>query len=235
MNNYKEKVQLFILPYAGGTALAFNELICRIDANINVVVIEYPGHGKRKSEPYAQNFEKLLNDVEYQINSQINLECKIAIFGYSMGGIIGYELVRNKRVLKSPYILFIAAQEDPSYNSFKNKVVDWSEKGLVNYTISLGGVDKCLLDNPRFLLAFMEPIKRDYILRAEYKFDSQKGKVTCDTIILYSCDDTPIESVKGWKNKVQANVRFIEFKGNHFFLKQYIDKVAGIINHFLGK
>lgn len=229
------KVQIFLLPFAGGTALAYSHLIDKLGSEIEKFVIEYPGHGGRKAEPYASDFDTLVEDVAFQINSKIDPECDIAIFGYSLGAIIGFELIREKKLLKLPITLFIAAQESPVLNSFSEKLSDWSEDGLINYTIALGGIDEKILENRRFLLAFMEPIKRDYMLRLEYKYNPNKNKIKCNTIILYSCDDTPRETVGGWKDLTEADCHFIEFDGNHFFIKRYTDEIGEVINRYLRK
>lgn len=234
-DNYTPKIQLFLLPYAGGTAIAYHSLIDKLDSKIDKFAIEYPGHGGRKSEPYVSDFETLLEDVAFQINSKIDLECNIAIFGYSLGAIVGFELIRNKKLLKLPSALFIAAQENPILNSFSEKLSDWSEDGIINYTVALGGIDERILKNRRFLLAFMEPIIRDYMLRLEYKFNPDKDKIKCNTIIFYSCDDTPRETVEGWRELIEADCCFIEFNGNHFFIKKYTVEIAKVINQFLEK
>ena len=45
-----KKVQLFLLPYAGGNAFSFYKVSRFIDSKIEVIPVEYSGRGTRANE-----------------------------------------------------------------------------------------------------------------------------------------------------------------------------------------
>ena len=59
-------LQLFILPYAGGSIASFKRLTDLISESVEVITVEYPGRGTRAKEPLANSIQDLLNDaIEY--------------------------------------------------------------------------------------------------------------------------------------------------------------------------
>ena len=44
------KIQLFLLPYAGGSSFSFMKLVHFLNPQIEAIPIEYAGRGRRKEE-----------------------------------------------------------------------------------------------------------------------------------------------------------------------------------------
>lgn len=49
-----DKIQLFCLPFAGGSAGFYNNFKPYLRENIELIAIELKGHGCRIAEPYAK-------------------------------------------------------------------------------------------------------------------------------------------------------------------------------------
>ena len=47
-----KEYQLFFLPFAGGNATVYNDIIQKLSNNIEVYTVEYSGHGRRVKEPF---------------------------------------------------------------------------------------------------------------------------------------------------------------------------------------
>ena len=58
-----KRIQLFILPYAGGSTAAFKKLTDLIDPSVDVITVEYAGRGTRAKEPLATSIWSLLEDA----------------------------------------------------------------------------------------------------------------------------------------------------------------------------
>ena len=222
-----ESIQVFLFPFAGGNAYSFNEIIKGLPENLEIVALEYPGHGGRAKEPFLEDFESLLNDVAQQINSKLIAGKKVAFFGYSLGSLIAFEIIARNLIQTEVSIFFACAQESPTVNSFNQRSVEWTEENVLKYTISLGGIDPRLKDNPRFLKALLLPTKNDYVVRDSYLY--RNGLVTCPVHVLYSDEDTPYLTVKKWNECCKNEVILHNFKGNHFFINSNTEGIAEII------
>lgn len=233
MKENKCNFQIFLLPFAGGLSTSFEDLVNLIPSQIDSYVVEYPGHGKRYLESFCNSFEELLDDVVEQINRNIDIDKDIALFGYSLGTLIAFEIIRRNKLIKQPVIFFAAAQSEPQINMLPENVMDWNIDDVVNYTIKLGGVDKRLLTNRRILEALLIPTKHDYNIRNNYKFKDTYPNIDCDIIVIYSKDDTPRDSMNGWKSVTNKKTIFEEFEGNHFFIYKNTSNIADIIKNNL--
>lgn len=78
------ELQLFCLPYSGGKAQVFNEILSLVSPGIEVFTIEYAGRGTRAKEPFFEEYNSFFYDVVYQISSKRNKRVPYALFGYSI-------------------------------------------------------------------------------------------------------------------------------------------------------
>ena len=224
-------IQLFILPFAGGSAAAFDKLIRCMDKRVETIALEYAGHGNRKQESFYQDYQSMLADVEEQI-CRYWTHLPYSILGYSMGGNLAFDLISGNKMGEKPVHAFICArdavyQRGLSYSYHLLSDADFSEK-----MISLGGIDKRIAANSKFLSIYMKPIREDYRLLSQFQY--QEGSVIpCDTTIIYSKQDMPYERVKGWSKLSKGMVDFYEMGNNHFFIFEDYRKIADIINEKL--
>ena len=85
-------IDLVLLPFAGGTSLTYMEW--RFSDSVNVIPLDYRGHGFRMTEPLYTFFEEMVNDVSTQIvNKRSNK--RLCIFGHSMGALLGWDVLND--------------------------------------------------------------------------------------------------------------------------------------------
>lgn len=227
-NIMSKKIQLFCIPFAGGSSTAFNELCQNLDEFVVPYVIEYPGRGSRMKEPFAENLEMLMKDVKEQIvNSRIP-GIPFALFGYSMGTAIAYDMAQFE-LEESPVHLFASARE-ALFHYIKSQEYALMERDeFKQKIIDFGGINEQILKNERFLDIYMKPIYADYKLWNQYVY-KEKGKLNCKITVFYSEKDTPYEKVIGWREMTKKRVDFYEYGRNHFFIQHHAKEMAEIIN-----
>ena len=86
-------MQLFCFPCAGGTADFFNQLDPWFSPAIELVKLEYAGHGTRHREPLYQDFAQLAEDLYAEVKSRYRSGGDYALFGYSMGSVAAAEVL----------------------------------------------------------------------------------------------------------------------------------------------
>ena len=84
------KMKLLCIPYAGGSAFAYNFFNDYL-TDLEVVPIELKGRGKRFKEVNYNTFTEAVDDI-YDYVKEIIKDTKYMIFGHSMGSWLAYEL-----------------------------------------------------------------------------------------------------------------------------------------------
>ncbi|MCU5680699.1 thioesterase domain-containing protein [Bacillus wiedmannii] len=82
-----EKIKLFCLPYAGGSASMYYQLKGYMHKIVDVIPIEYSGHGERISENYYASFKNMVDDIASKIIDYLD-DDQFSILGYSMGSLV---------------------------------------------------------------------------------------------------------------------------------------------------
>lgn len=229
-----ESKQLFCLTYAGGNASFYDEIASDLQG-IDVVELEYAGHGTRHDEPYYESFEELAEDMYSAIKDSFS-GCKYSLFGYSMGSISVVEVLR--RILAddqfpNPDRVFIAAHEPHT----KAELEDFSSGELDEYvkqrTIMFGAVPEVLIDNKAFWRMYLPLYRADYSLIGSYKFENLDIRTDIPATVFYSATDTPVEDMLSWKKYFTGKCNFYEYEGNHFFIKEHHREMARTIQEEL--
>ena len=226
--------QLFILPYAGGSGKSFEQLVSKLDPSISVTVIEYAGRGKRRKEPYAADFNALVNDVEKEIENN-RIECEsYALLGYSMGSIIAYEVLNKGGIKGTLKHVFVSAAVPPEERAKRLATIKGvTELDIIDYAKTLGGINDKILDDKRFCKVYLTPMIEDFRVYLGYKYNEMTRKIQTDATVFYSDQDTPLVSVDKWRSVFEGETIYYEFEGNHFFINQHYEEMAKIINNTL--
>ncbi|MEY8742625.1 thioesterase II family protein [Bacillales bacterium AN1005] len=95
-----KKINLFCIPFAGGSAVVYSKWKKNTDSFIQIHEVELPGRGRRMNEPLIDNMEAMVEDIFYSIKN--NLTEPYALFGHSMGGLLTYELCHKIQQVGDP-------------------------------------------------------------------------------------------------------------------------------------
>ncbi len=234
-----KRIQLFILPYAGGSTAAFKKLTDLIDPSVDVITVEYAGRGTRAKEPLATSIWSLLEDAIVYCRDRRRQDIPYAVMGYSMGSVLAYEILKREAIAGELKHLFIAAEVSPRDRCLElRKVKDPTEERILDRARRLGGLDDRMLQNKRFTDIYIKPMLSDYRLFFEYEFAEGKGKagedkIRTDTTFFYCEKDTALTDVQRWEELLDGEYDYHELGKNHFFLNQHYVEMAQVINHHL--
>lgn len=231
-----EKIQLFCIPYAGGTANAFSGLAKALGDDVLVSAIEYSGHGTRKAGAFYQDFAELAADVLEEIKKVRRPELPYAIFGYSMGSVAVYELLWRYLADDQPQHIFLAAHEAPDVEWESKEYAAYDDEHFMDMLIGFGGFeesDRQMLGNRFFRRLFFQPIREDYRLLAEYKMQ-EYHPLPVDATMFYSPLDIPTEQIETWKRFAGGEIEFVPLGKNHFFIREHADEMAEIMRRKMG-
>lgn len=223
-----KRVQLFILPFAGGNSKSFRRMMPFLDDFIEPITIEYSGRLKRSKEKFISDYMPFMEDVLIQIKKHRNDNLPYAVFGYSLGSVLLYDLLANGMIDGIPIHAFICAKGSPFFEPTCCDFANISDEEFIKFLYSLGGINDIFLTDPRFFVAYMQPVRNDFSVWEQYRYKG--GVIPCSATIIYSDQDANDENIHDWGKVVKGNVFFYKIGEKHFFIYNYWREVASIIN-----
>ncbi len=226
-----KRIQLFILPFAGGSASSFRRISELIIDEVDTIAVEYSGHGSRAKQPLASNIHEMMEDTTSFILERRDGNLPYAVFGYSMGTLLGYELLVNQRIPGCLLHFFIGAEVAPQTRALElRQEKDITDEKVLNRAAELGGLDERMLNNKRFCDIYIKPMIADYKHFFEYRYVDYKRKLKCNASFFYCEYDTHLRDVVGWEQLIEGRFDYHEMGNNHFFINDQYKKMADIIN-----
>lgn len=227
--------QLFCLTHVGGNASFFDMIEKDLDG-VDVIKLEYAGHGTRHKEELYRDFDELADDMFKNLKNRYS-GGEYALFGYSMGSIALAEVL--KRIIaaldiNSPSGVFLAAHEPCTKSELLDFKDDELDEWVKERTIKFGGVSEKLLRNKTFWRMYLPLYRADYTLIGKYQFEKLNLRTDIPATIFYSETDTPLADMKLWKSYFTGECEYHRFVGTHFFIREHHQEMAALIMKKLG-
>lgn len=228
-----KKVKLICLPYAGSTAAVYYKWNRLIEESIEIIPIDYPGHGTKSNEDLCDNLQLLVDNIWKEIE-EIIFDGEYSIFGHSMGSAVAYELVRRiqERRYQMPKHVFFSGRKPPHLCNLMTSLHSASISELRNYVLELGETPEEVFDNQLLSNIFIPIIRADYKVLEKYEFQPCNRKLNCDISILYGNQDklTFGSDIDLWDDYSYFPVTKKVFQGEHFFINTQLEQVITFIN-----
>jgi medium-chain acyl-[acyl-carrier-protein] hydrolase len=232
------RVRLLCFPYAGGSAAAYREWQKALPDAIEVWPIQLPGRGKRLSENPYTGVVRLLDELGEDILS--NTQGPFAIFGYSMGALIAFELARRAQEKgANPIHLFVAARRAPHLPANHRLTYGLPDVELIAELREMQGTPPQLLDNQEAMRLFLPAVRGDFELVQTYRFTAGPA-LRCPITAMGGLRDSSVdyEQVEPWKAHTNARFALRMFPGDHFFInkceRDLLNVVVRELSHHLG-
>ena len=225
-------VNLFCLPFAGGSKFSYRKYEEIAPPHINLIPIEYPGRGTRTRSPLITDVNLLTQDIYSQIEHLLNMG-RYAIYGHSLGGLLGYLLAMEivRRGQTPPVHLFITGTMGPSAPARELKKRHLLEKeDFIEELKCLNGCPKEILEDDD-LLEYFEPILRaDFEASETYKYEEAPPLKIPITVITGTDEEMNINDIGLWQKESALPVDFRRMKGKHFFILDHSNEIVDIIS-----
>lgn len=231
-------MRLFAIPYAFGNSTIFYPLEKNLNVDIEFLPVDYSGHFMRHSEPLYSD----INDIAFDIYGQIsNKLCQdYVLFGYSMGGLVAYELFN---IIKSyghplPNRILIFATNEPEFNYSKLDFESFDLNQIRNILIDFSGTSQEVLENDDIIKELSPIVKSDCIALRDYIPDITKNITVPVTVLRGENEQENLDNCrKGWERFCSAGLDYEIVAGGHFFMfeengkrmAEYAKKIESII------
>jgi surfactin synthase thioesterase subunit len=226
-------VNLLCFPFAGGGKYSYNSMKAVAGRCLNLINIELPGRGSRMKEQLLVDIDAMVEDVMEQVKD--NVREPYAIYGHSMGSLLGYLVATKIGVLglRKPLSLFFSGGRSPALLAGRTSFHLLPKEEFFPTIAALGGITDETLKYPDILTLY-EPIVRADFQAVETYVHRQLPPVDMDiSIMIGEEDEVTRDEAMAWQKETTGMVSVTQFPGGHFFIFQHETEIVRIIQEKL--
>ncbi|MFD1939789.1 thioesterase II family protein [Nonomuraea mangrovi] len=211
---------LVCCPHAGGTAAYFRDWPRRFPPTIQVVPVQYPGHGDRLDEPCVSD----VHELSAMIADEVAGRPEVIVFGHSFGAAVAFELaVRLAGAGSPPQAVLISAREAPHHQRVSPPRTDaaiWEEM------VRLGGTPTEIAADPDWRELLTPQFRADF--RADASYRPSRTRLPCPVTVMLGRDDEDLSraSIDAWQEYTASEFAVRVFPGGHFYLADHVGDIA---------
>ena len=212
-------VRLFCLPHAGAGAAGFYRWKRLLPDGIAVCPVQLPGRERRMGEPAGESAKTLARRLVEALSGE--LERPYAVFGHSMGSLLGYEFVRQiaEAGLPGPRWLFASGRNAPQLAP-AHRGLHLLEDGafLAALRERFGKSQEEVLADPELRELFLPILRADLTVVETYEH-ADGPPLTCPVAAFAGTDDASVSDagLLGWAEVTSAGATAERFAGDHFY------------------
>jgi acyl transferase domain-containing protein/surfactin synthase thioesterase subunit/acyl carrier protein len=217
------RLRLFCLPYLGGSASIFRRWPELLPPWIEVCPVQYPGREQRLTETPFTDLLALAETIAEQLAPAF--EQPFAIFGHSLGALVGFELARRLRSRgHEPVQLFVAGCQAPErFSADRAPLAIRSLDDLTDDSPLLAAIPAEARHN-RELLQMMRPLlEADLAMNAGYIYRPD-APLSCPIAAFAGLNDPLVarRELVGWREHTRSRFQLRVLPGDHFFPRSAI-------------
>lgn len=232
--------RLVCFPFAGGSASTYRGWENQLPASVELHVVDLPGRIPRLAEAPRTSLVSLAEDAANALTPVLAGK-PFAIFGHSMGAVLGFEtaLRLGARGL-APAHFFASARQSPAL-PWRRPFIHALPDAEFNAAIArLGGTSRLVLTDPEMMQIVMPSLRADFTAIETYA--CQPGaRLACNVTVIGGVEDPDVglEDLMAWQD-VTSGLALVEQKsGGHFYIDQHAPAVTRQIvtdlGHSLGR
>lgn len=228
------RLRLVCLPYAGGGARIFRNWQAALPPDVELCAVQPPGREQRFGEAALTAMPVLVSALADALATLP--AAPLAVFGHSMGALIGFELVRElrRRGLPEPQRLIVSGANAPHLPRGDTRWSDLDDPGLLDYVREMGGTPDAAFDNPELMQLFLPLFRADFSLCETYAFH-EDTPLTVPVSAFGGARDQYVTTpgLAAWARHTVAPFQAEILPGNHFFIDSQADLFLSRLNGVL--
>jgi medium-chain acyl-[acyl-carrier-protein] hydrolase len=211
-------MRLICLPHAGGGASGFHPLAALLPRDIEMLTVQLPGRESRLGEPPFRRMEPLIDALTDAVAPL--LDRPYALFGHSMGALIGYELGRafERKRLPLPRTMIVSGRRSPTVPNTEAPLHRLPDDRFVEALVArYDAIPKVIRDEPELMALFLPVLKADFEV-FESHHHTETRPLDCALAIYGGRSDPQTRQMAGWADLYSGPCRTRLFDGGHFYL-----------------
>jgi medium-chain acyl-[acyl-carrier-protein] hydrolase len=224
---------LLCFPYSGVGPSIFRWWADAIQPEIDLWAVALPGHESRLRETPFSTLEPLVSQLGTDLAPRL-AERPFAIFGHSLGALIGFEVARwleREHGLQAVHFFASGAAAPRTVR----RGPAWHELPDHEFVAAVqrryGGIPRAVLGEPDFLELLVPALRADFTLFATYRYDVAGAPLRCPILVLHGREDGTVtaDDAAAWKAETSGGFGMETIPGGHLFLAAERDRVLRAI------
>lgn len=235
--NPRARTRLFCFHPAGNGASMFVPWATLLPEEVELNIIQLPGRENRLRETPINRIESVINELD-EVAFPL-LDRPFAIFGVSMGALIGFEFARRLRQTYNiePTHIYAASRRAPQTPDRFTLISQLPNRVFLDTIQSrYHCIPEVIWKDEELMRLFLPLLRADFALLENYTYQAEPP-FTCPLTALYGNEDetTNSEDISGWRLHTKADYTQQMFDGGHFFItKQNAGVVSFMVQQGLG-
>jgi Predicted thioesterase involved in non-ribosomal peptide biosynthesis len=155
-----------------------------------------------------------------------------ALFGHSVGALIGLEVARHlrRKSLQLPFYLFVSGCEAPTAKSTRTFTYNLPEPEFIEELKRLNGTPREILENPEMMSLLIPLLRADFELVQNYVYPPDLP-LPCPITAFGGLQDTEArcENLEEWSQQTTRRFSLHMLAGDHFFLNDNREQILRVI------
>ena len=230
------RTHLFCFPYAGGSVSALRPLAEHIAPYVHVHIASLPGRGGRFSENAVRQLSTLVSGLADAIVQ--TRPDRFALYGHSMGGILGFEITRElrRRGFIPPLALVVSGVRAPHLfgRPEDHHRYNLPHDDFIAYLQTLEGTPEEFFEHPELMEMTLPVLRADFEICDTYRYCTEPA-LRVPIRALFGRDDHSVgqECMQAWSEHTYASFELSVLDGGHFFVNHQWPLVGRVLNDIL--
>lgn len=226
----KPKARIFCFPYAGGSAHSYFSWKERFPDDIELVLVQPPGRGKRILEKPHQSMLQYVNELlEFQ---DYLTGIPYILFGHSLGARVAYELANqlNLKEAPLPMSLVVSGSPAPHKRRCETPTFDLPDDEFIDEVLRLNGTPTEVTQNYELMSLILPLLRADFKIAETYI--AEKNIIPLP-IVVFSGESDPfvkLDDIRAWQELTDYEVETNMLPGDHFFINEHTQFLTGRIS-----
>jgi medium-chain acyl-[acyl-carrier-protein] hydrolase len=217
--NPQARLRLFCLPYAGGSASVFRTWPALLPTEIELCAIQLPGRESRLGEPPLVRLASLVQTLAQAIFPYCTMP--FAVFGHSLGALVGFELIRQLRRERypAPLQLFVSGQTAPQLGDPDPPIHELPDPEFLQEIRRYNGTPEEVLRHAELMELLFPLLRADFALHETYTYVAEEP-LDCPIAAFGGMQDPEVTrgQLSAWRAQTHQMFTLRMLPGDHFFL-----------------
>ncbi|TRD17805.1 thioesterase II family protein [Palleronia caenipelagi] len=215
-------LRLVMFHHAGGSGSTFFQLCRHLPPDVEVVLHEQPGRGRRHAQHAFVTMPDMVDGVARDLDD-LKDDVPLALFGHSLGAIVASELARKLTSEGRPPVwLGVSGRQAPTITPRAAELHLLPDDEFLRTMLDLGGTPQRILEEPEFVRMFLKLARADFSAVDSFFARPDRIRLSCPMNAYAAVDDpwAPPGLMEDWELETYGAFAMTLFEGGHFYFAE---------------